>query len=95
MLAYPAADVPTVQLSLVSSLDPEAHVRIGEALAPLRDEGVLLLASGLSFHNMGAFQRAMGGGGGGGVDSKSKVRQAPAAAALLQRDLPPHKPLFQ
>ncbi|KAK9824983.1 hypothetical protein WJX81_002864 [Elliptochloris bilobata] len=57
-LAFPAAALPVVELSVLSSLDPEAHVAIGEALAPLRDEGVLLLGSGLSFHNMSSFMRA-------------------------------------
>lgn len=52
---YPEADVPTVQLSLLSSLDPAEHVRMGRALAPLRDEGVFILASGMSFHNLRAF----------------------------------------
>jgi aromatic ring-opening dioxygenase catalytic subunit (LigB family) len=54
-VAYPEAEVPTVQLSLLGSLDPEEHLRLGRALAPLRDEGVFLIGSGLSFHNMRAF----------------------------------------
>ena len=54
-LMYPEADIPVVQMSLINSLDPNAHIAIGEALAPLRDQGVLIVGSGMSFHNMGAF----------------------------------------
>lgn len=55
-LTYPAADVPTVQLSLRRGLNPKEHLAIGRALASLRDEGVFIIGSGMSFHNMRGFR---------------------------------------
>lgn len=55
MLMYPEADIPVVQLSLVAGLNPAAHIAIGNAIASLRKQGVFILGSGLSFHNMQAF----------------------------------------
>lgn len=54
-VAFPEAKIPVVTLSLATSLDPELHLKAGRALAPLRDEGVLIVASGMSFHNLRAY----------------------------------------
>jgi len=52
---YPAADVPVVQLSLDTGRPGSFHYRIAGELAPLRDEGVLILASGNMVHNLSLF----------------------------------------
>jgi aromatic ring-opening dioxygenase catalytic subunit (LigB family) len=54
-LAFPDAQIPVVEMSLNTSLDPALHLAAGAALAPLRDEGVLIIGSGMSFHNMRAY----------------------------------------
>jgi aromatic ring-opening dioxygenase catalytic subunit (LigB family) len=51
-VAFPGADVPVVEMSVERNLDPELHQAAGRALSPLRDQGVVIIASGMSFHNM-------------------------------------------
>ena len=55
MVAFPEADIPVVQMSIRKDLDPTFHIAFGRALAPLRDEGILIVGSGLSYHNMRMF----------------------------------------
>ncbi|OXE36229.1 MAG: dioxygenase [Phenylobacterium zucineum] len=85
MLAFPEADVPILQLSLRQDLDPAAHLAIGRALAPLRNEGVLIIGSGMSFHNLRTLLGPQG-------DAQSEVfdawlTQAATAGDPAQRDL--------
>jgi aromatic ring-opening dioxygenase catalytic subunit (LigB family) len=54
-LTFPEADMPTIQLSLEEGLDPARHVAMGRALEPLREQDVLLVGSGMSFHNLRDF----------------------------------------
>jgi len=60
-VTYPAAQIPTIQLSLMSTLDPAQHIALGRALTPLRDDGVLIVGSGMTFHNLQALRGAGAG----------------------------------
>ena len=55
LLMFPQANIPVVQLSLHQSLDPARHLQVGRALQTLRSQDVLIIGSGMSFHNMRAY----------------------------------------
>lgn len=66
-VAFPKANIPIAQLSLRNDLDPVAHIEMGVALQALRNEGVLIIGSGNTYHNMQVMMRNMNSGGGGPV----------------------------
>ena len=87
-VAFPEAEIPTVQLSLRAGLDAAEHLAMGRALGPLRDEGVLIIGSGMSYHNMRGFGTAAGD-----IDSKrfdawlsASIAKAPGERDALLRD---------
>ncbi len=84
MLMYPEADIPVVQLSLTSDLDPAAHVAIGRALGGLKDEPLLFLGSGFSFHNL----REIMGKRDAAADARNQAFEAWLADTMSDGDLP-------
>lgn len=93
LLMFPQADIPVVQLSLKTSLDPAAHLAIGTALQSLRDDGVLIVGSGMSFHNMRGYGDPRFGPISDGFDAwlTDAVQAGPAARqqALTDWELAP------
>lgn len=75
---YPEANVPVVQLSLQAGYDPARHLAAGRALAPLRDEDILIIGSGLSYHNLRNF--------GAGAKQASKTFDTWLQATLLSNE---------
>ena len=57
-IMYSGADIPCVQLSLDSSLDPNRHINMGAALSGIEEQGLFVIGSGFSFHNLSAFYRS-------------------------------------
>ena len=72
LLMYPEADIPCVQLSLISDLSPEKHIRVGEALSGLARDNILVLGSGFSFHNL----KVLLGGRSSGPDPQNEAFEA-------------------
>lgn len=54
-MMYPEANIPTIQISLISGLNPKRHILMGNALKELSEENILIIGSGFSFHNLRAF----------------------------------------
>ena len=84
---YPAADIPMVAMSLDRSLGPDAHVELGRKLAPLRDEGVLLVASGNVIHNLAIWRQFAGTQPDWALEFRERITAAMVAgdAAALTR----------
>lgn len=57
LIADPEAEIPVAMMSLQRDLNPARHIAIGRALAPLRDDGVLIIGSGSSYHSLRAWRR--------------------------------------
>jgi aromatic ring-opening dioxygenase catalytic subunit (LigB family) len=79
LLIHPAADIPIIQLSVLSSEDPSTHYKMGEALSKLRDSNVAIIGSGFaSFHNL----RIMFSGG--AEDKSFRTRNAAWNKAITE-----------
>lgn len=81
----PQADVPVVQLSIDHRLPPSEHIAIGRALAPLRDEGILIFGSGNIVHNLRHAIRGLQSGD-STIPTWASAFDADIARALEQHD---------
>jgi aromatic ring-opening dioxygenase catalytic subunit (LigB family) len=82
-LTYPDAEVPATQLSLKRGLDPAEHLAIGRALAPLRDEGIFIVGSGMTYHDLRGF---LGGTGKAVSETFDAWLQETGTASPAERD---------
>lgn len=80
LLMYPQADIPCIQISLSHTLDAALHIQMGKALAQLKQENLLVLGSGYSFHNMAVLMSEAN------QDSKGKNRRFEAWLAQTCSD---------
>ncbi|MDB5872075.1 MAG: hypothetical protein JWQ07_1517 [Ramlibacter sp.] len=92
---YPDANVPVLQVSMPRSLDAAGAVRLGRALAPLADEGVLLLGSGSITHNLYEFRQDIDAQGASYASefvdwARAAVRGGDEAALIHYLDVAPH-----
>ncbi|MBO1328310.1 dioxygenase [Acetobacter suratthaniensis] len=55
LLAFPDADIPVIELSMSAKLDAAQEMRVGQALEPLRQDNILIIATGMSYHNLRHF----------------------------------------
>jgi aromatic ring-opening dioxygenase catalytic subunit (LigB family) len=81
-MIYPEANVPIVQLSMRADYDPAQHIRVGELIAPLRDQGVLIIGSGFSYHDLRGLMRGTGEAASAAFDhwlNETLVRASPDA----------------
>jgi len=83
LIIDPEAEIPVVMLSLQEDLDPAAHIAIGKALAPLRDDGVLIIGSGSSYHNLRDF---FSGDGRASIAFDTWLNETATTADVAQRN---------
>lgn len=89
LLVNPKADIPIVQISVLQSEDPEKHLRMGAALAHLRESNIAIVGSGFaSFHNLRTMMPMLRGGGAAQSAFKAKSDQWNNAltAAVVSKD---------
>ena len=87
-VVFPQANVSIVQVSLLASMDAAEHIRVGQALAPLRDEGVLIVGSGMTYHNMRTLMTSMRRGGANGHADEGSQRFDDWLEDVLRRQRP-------